>query len=213
MSGWIWMSLPNEANAQYWGKESVEGPKFKVGPFWPKPLPNRWVFGELGAVCTDKHDHVFVMSRGNLWPKESVAVGFIINPAPAVIEFDPEGNVVNSWGNRDLLPNLLHGCFIDSQGNFWTAGYKDGVVQEYTHDGSKMLLQIGIKGKFDSADGTDSTLPGGSTEINSSHESFNSATGIAVDSNNSDVYVSDGYGNRRVAVFDRSGHFFRQWGR
>lgn len=209
----FWCSLPSELKAQYWGKEPVEGPKFKVDPFWPKPLPNRWVFGELGAVCTDKQDHVFVMSRGDLWPKEKANVGFIANPAPAVIEFDPDGNFVNSWGKRDLLPNQLHGCFIDSQGNFWTAGDKDGIIQEYTHDGSKMLLQIGTKGKFDSADGTDSTLPDGSTEMNSSHDSFNSPTNVAVDPNNGDFYVSDGYGNRRVAVFDRSGHFQRQWGR
>jgi hypothetical protein len=209
----ISFSAPDEAKAQYWGKQSVEGPRFKVDPFWPKPLPNRWVFGELGAVCTDKQDHVFVMSRGNLWPKEAESVGFIANPAPAVVEFDADGNVVNSWGQREMLPNQLHGCFIDSQGNFWTAGYKDGIIQEYTHDGSKMLLQIGTKGKFDSADGTDSTLPGGSAAMNSSRESFNSPTGIAVDSTNGDVYVSDGYGNRRIAVFDRSGHFLRQWGR
>ena len=59
------------------------------------------------------------------------------------------------------MPKELHGCSIDYQGNIWIAGHFDGIVQKYTHDGSKMLLQIGIKGKYDSADGTDSTAISG----------------------------------------------------
>jgi hypothetical protein len=67
-------------------------------------------------------------------------------PAPPVIEFDADGNLVNSWGNRELMAKTPHGCFIDKDGYFWTAGNNDGIVQKYTYDGSKMLLQIGTKG-------------------------------------------------------------------
>jgi hypothetical protein len=74
-------------------------------------------------------------------------------PAPPVIEFDADGHVVNSWGNPDSMAKTRHGCFIDRDGNFWTAGNNDGIVQKYTHDGSTMLLQIGTKGVMDSADG------------------------------------------------------------
>jgi len=186
-----------------------KGPHFKIDPFWPKPLPDKWVFGELGGVCVDSKDHIFVLSRGNLWPKEAR----IAKPAPPVVEFDPDGNVVNSWGERDKMPNQLHGCYIDYEGNFWIAGRLDSIVQKYSHDG-KFLLQIGIKGKFDSADFTDSGDEGTpSYPMNSSHELLNSPTDIAVDSSNGDVYISDGYGNRRVVVFDRQGHYLRQWGR
>jgi hypothetical protein len=52
------------------------------------------------------------------------------------------------------MAKTAHGCFIDKDGNFWTAGNNDGIVQKYTHDGSKMLLQIGTKGVMDSVDGT-----------------------------------------------------------
>ena len=34
-------------------------PRFVVDPFWPKPLPNRWVTGEVGGICIDSQDHVF----------------------------------------------------------------------------------------------------------------------------------------------------------
>jgi DNA-binding beta-propeller fold protein YncE len=203
----IWGSLPNEVKAQP-GQQAVEPPKFEVDPNWPKPLPDRWVLGQVGGVCVDAQDHVFIVTRGILVPKEEN----LATPAPAVIEFDPDGKVLNSWGNRQVMPKELHGCFIDSHGNVWIAGDHDGIVQEYTHDGSKMLLQIGTNGMFDSADGTDSKITLVSA-MNTSHVFLNAPSAVTVDPTNGDVYISDGYGNRRVVVFDREGHYLRQWGR
>jgi hypothetical protein len=207
----IWGSMPNMVKAQS-GQQAVNAPKFEVDPFWPKPLPDRWVTGEVGGVCVDAQDHVFIATRGNLTPKEHN----MATATPPMIEFDPDGNVVNAWGNRDLMPKVLHGCFVDYQENVWIAGNHDGIVQKYSHDGSKMLLQIGTKGKFDSSDGTDprsdSSLPP-ATLMNSSHEFLSSPTNVTVDPTNGDVYIADGYTNRRLVVFDREGHFLRQWGR
>src|ERR1019366_5011189 len=173
-------------HAQFEVGRTASAPTHKVDPSFPKPLPEKWVFGELGGVCVDAQDHVFVLSRGDLWPKEAA----IAIPAPPVIEFDPDGKVVNSWGDRNKLPKQLHGCSIDYQGNIWIAGRFDSIVQKWSHDGSKMLLQIGTKGKFDSADFTDSTIISGtaSRAMNSSHENMNSPTDVAVDPTNGDVY-------------------------
>ncbi len=200
----IWTLLPREIKAQS-NQQAVGAPKFKVDPFWPQPLPNRWVTGGIGGVCVDAQDHVFILTHGD--PNEAeqkVAVA-----APGVIEFDPDGKVVNSWGDRNVLPTSeLHGCFVDYQGNVWISGSRDGIVQKYSHDGSKMLLQIGTRGKFDTSDGTAKGTP-----TNSSHTSMNGPTSVTVDPANGDVYVTDGLRNRRVVVFDRSGNFLRQWGR
>lgn len=204
----IWSSLPNDAKAQ--SSQPVGAPKFEVDPFWPKPLPDRWVFGQLGGDCVDAQDHVFTVNRGNLTPDEQK----MATAAPPVTEFDIDGKLVNSWGNRDLLPagagqnEGLHGCFVDYQGNVWISGNADGIVQKYSHDGSKMLLQIGTRGKFDTSDNTIAGAP-----MNSSHTLLNLPAGVAVDGTNGDVYIADGYGNRRVVVFDSSGHYLRQWGR
>ena len=208
----MWGIRPVEVNAQS-GHQAVDIPKFEVDPFWPKPLPNKWVTGELGGVCVNAQDHVFLLTRDNIYEKEKKNS----KAAPPGIEFDPDGNVVSSWGDRDKMPgkpggNGPHGCFFDAQGNFWTAGNHDGIVQQWTHDGSKMLLQIGTRGQFDSATGTDTRFTD-DYAMNASHTGFNSPTDVAVDPSNGDVYVSDGYGNRRVAVFDREGNYLRQWGR
>lgn len=182
--------------------QTGEGPHFKVDPSWPKPLPDRWVTGEVAGTCVDSNDHIFIMNRSDLTPKQQK----MATPAPPVVELDQEGNVVNSWGDPNAMPASRHGCRIDYQGNFWVTGNKDGIVQKYTHDG-KFLLQIGTKGQVDTSDGT---LDGNA--MNSSHTSFFNPADVAIDPGNGDIYVADGYGNRRIVVFDREGHFLRQWG-
>jgi DNA-binding beta-propeller fold protein YncE len=180
-------------------------PKYEVDPSWPRPLPNKWVTGAVSGVCTDAQDHVFIVNRGNLTENELDSG----RQAPPVIEFDPQGNVANSWGNREALPEGLHGCFVDYQGNVWLAGSDDTFVQKYSHDGSKLLLQIGQKGVADSSDGTIQGIA-----LNSSHTGFYRPSAITVDPGNGDVYVADGEepgSNHRVAVFDRNGRFLRQW--
>src|SRR5882757_2171665 len=180
-------------------------PKYEVDPSWPRPLPNKWVTGAVTGVCTDAQDHVFIVNRGNLTENELDSG----RQAPPVIEFDPQGNVANSWGNRETLPEGLHGCFVDYQGNVWIAGSDDTFIQKYSHDGSKVLLQIGQKGVADSSDGTIQGIA-----LNSSHTGFYRPSAITVDPSNGDVYVADGEepgSNHRVAVFDRNGRFLRQW--
>src|SRR5262245_50457268 len=83
-------------------------PKYEVDPYWPKPLPNLWVTGSVGGVCTDARDHVFIVNRRNLTDNELDAA----YQAPWVIEFDPDGNVVNSWGDANVLGPGRHACYV-----------------------------------------------------------------------------------------------------
>lgn len=190
-------------------------PTYRVDPFWPKPLPDKWLLVDVTGVCVDRsNDHVFILNHDNPTAQEEQ----IATVAPPVIEFDPQGNVLNSWGDRNVLPLAEpemhrggpHGCFVDYEGNVWIGGTRDGIVQKYSHDGRELLLQIGTRGKWDSSDGT---IHGVAT--NSSHTLLNGPNAVAVDPSNGDVYIADGVasGNRRVVVFDRNGKFLRQWGR
>ncbi len=225
-----------------WAQPAVPVPIFRADPFWPKTLPmttdakgqkHQWITGEVGGNCTDSHDNIFVLNRGwqqggsgKLLPFEAMS-GVA---APPITVFDPAGNLIGSWGDASLLapgggtkvmPEALHGCFVDYENNIWIGGSGDGVVQKYNHDG-KLLLQIGTKGVCDAPADPSSTAffptcrsPGS----NSSKTQLDRPADIAVDpaadpvtGQRGSVYIADGYGNHRIVVFDSVGRFLRQWG-
>lgn len=190
-------------------KPAAGVPTFEVDPFWPKPLPNNFTLGELGGVYVDSQDHVWILSR----PKTLTAdqKGASLNPptseccipAPPVIEFDSAGNYLQGWGGPGAgyeWPNNEHGIFVDYKGNVWIGGNttgKDHQILKFTHDG-KFLLQIGHAGK---SQGTNDTA------------NLNRPTQMVVYPKTNEVFVSDGYQNRRLIVFDAdTGAFKRQWG-
>jgi sugar lactone lactonase YvrE len=182
-----------------------KAPVYAVDRSWPKPLPDRWVIGGLGGVCVDAQDHVFLLNRQDV-SEADLNAGRL---APAIIELDSDGTLVHSWGDSKLLDSRLHSCFVDKDNNIWIAAAPSGMVQKYTHDGSKLLLQIGKKGVFDSSDGTAKGKP-----LNSNAAVFFMPSSLYADPQNGDVYVSDGEGsggNRRIAVMDLHGAFLRQW--
>jgi NHL repeat len=194
-------------------------PKFEVDPYWPKPLPERWVTGEIGGLCVDAKDHVFLVQRVNDVGGMDGHLEGLTNDelnagqaGPPIIEFDADGKVVNAWGDSKVLPKDLHGCAIDHDGHVWLDGSEDGIVQEYSHDGKELLLQIGKKGVFDSSDGTVNGKP-----LNASTSQFFRVSEIAFDPHNGDMYVADGHAkgkggnNSRIVVFDSKGKYLRQW--
>src|SRR5438094_6293367 len=126
------LSLPSS-----WAQGGV--PRYEADRSWPKPLPDRWVLGGLGGVCVDAQDHVLILNRQDVVDGDLNGATL----APSLIEFDPAGNVVNSWGDHTLLDPRLHSCHFDKEGNVWIAAAPSGMVQKYTHDGSRLLLQIG----------------------------------------------------------------------
>ncbi len=228
-------------------QDGARVPQYKVDPWWPKSLPapvgddgepHQWVLGQPGGTCIDSRDHLFAFNRG--WQQGNQ--GKLINegatsiPAPPVIEFDPDGNIVNTWGDATIspprpgvsygasavLPEMAHGCFVDYEDNVWLSGSEDGVVQKWSHDGKKMLLQIGTKGV---CDGPATSSPGkayptcGEPGNNSSQTLLNDPAGVWVDPGKDpvtgqvgSVYIADGYGNYRVVVFDSQGKYLRQMG-
>src|SRR5262249_32111453 len=144
--------------------------------------------------------------------------------APPVIEFDQAGNVLRHWGgpgegytwpehapkdskSADATQNIIaswngeHTIYIDYHGSAWignNAGYgSDGHILKFTRDG-KYLLTVGTVGKGKGSNDT---------------TTLGKPTGVAVWPATNEVFVADGYTNRRVIVFDAdSGAYKRHWG-
>ena len=218
-------------------KKAPKLPTFVADGSWPKlPLPSAgdwgtplvvststgkpkpWSTGEVAGTCVDSQDHVFIVTRGNLVNSPETLDSV---PAAPVIEFDPDGNVVNAWGDRNVLPNGIHGCFVDYQDNVWIAGNGDGIVQKYPHNGSHLpLLQIGTRGVCDwPANNNACGNSGGDPTANQSKTLLNQPANMYIDPNpdpvtgeRGSIYIADGYGNHRVVVFNAAGTWLRQWG-
>src|SRR5215471_19317310 len=106
----------------------VIAPRFEVDPLWPKPLPNHWLMGQTIGVSVDAKDNVWVIHRaGSLEPGEQHATtkpptAQCCAPAPPILEFDKDGNLLQSWGGKAQgydWPDSNHGVTVDYKGNVW----------------------------------------------------------------------------------------------
>ena len=182
-------------------------PVFRVDPTWPRELPNNWILGSVTGVFVDAQDHVWVTHLPEtLTPEEMAAVeeppiGTCCAPAPSVIEFNAEGDVVQGWGymGDDVAgyPQNPHGIFVDHNDFVWVGSFRHHRVMKFTRSG-ELLLTVG---EYDQNAGSDDT------------ELMGGPAGIWVDPSTNEVFVADGYRNRRVVVLDgESGEYLRHWG-
>ncbi len=199
----------------------VQAPRFEVDPMWPKPLPNHWLLGNAIGVWVDAQDHVWIVHRGsdtlanNEKGLELKSAEHCCAGAPPVLEFDADGNLVRHWGGPGAgfdWPDSNHGIFIDHTGNVWIGGNGpgDSHVVKFTRDG-KFLAQYGKPNAR--ASGKDAKgLPTFARNSNDP-DNFGRVAKIFVDPKANEVYLADGYFNRRVAVIDAAtGKMKRYWG-
>ena len=183
-------------------------PMFQVDTSWPKEMPNLWILGSVTSVFVDSNDHVWITHLPEtLTPEETSAaqdppIGECCLPAPVVIEFDADGNVVQGWGDpstQDVseFPRNAHGLFIDHEDNVWIGTFRHHRVMKFTRSG-QLLMTIG---EYDNNRGSnDTNFLGG-------------PAGIWVDPEDNEVFIADGYRNRRVVVYDGdTGDYLRHWG-
>ncbi len=165
-----------------------EAPRAPVVEGWPT-IPASAKFGQVSAVDVDAQGRVYVLHRaGREWnepfPKEPI-------PEPTVFVFDgASGRLLAQWGADQFI--MPHGLSIDPEGKVWITDVGREQVFRFSPEGRQELV-LGQRGV---------------TGDDSGH--FGRPTDIAF--SGGEVFVSDGYLNHRVAVFDRAGRFLRKWG-
>ena len=183
-------------------------PLFQVEPGFFK-IPNNWLTGQGSAVGVDKHDNVWIIHRPRYIPAEKRS-----QAAPAVLQFDSAGKFLQAWGgpsDQYDWPDQEHSVYPDPDDNIWIsgsarpalAGPGDRVLRS-----DNMLLKFDTKGKLIMQIGKRDTSTGDNDTKN-----VYSATDLYVGPNSNEIFVSDGYINKRVIVFDKNtGAFKRMWG-
>jgi DNA-binding beta-propeller fold protein YncE len=220
---------------------AVQAPRFEVDPFWPKPLPNKWILGQTIGVSVDAQDHVWIIHRaGSLEPGEVHATtnpptAQCCAPAPPILEFDAAGNLVGHWGGPGAgydWPDSNHGITVDYRGNVWIGGNGRGTLpggrgrgpaapaagQNRQQDESQSQAGASFNDnmvlKF-TRDGKFLMQIGKPLSSKGSNDVQNLRLPAKtfVDRETNELYVADGYGNHRVIVFDAdTGQYKRHWG-
>jgi DNA-binding beta-propeller fold protein YncE len=198
-------TLRRSADAQEAG-----APSYEVDPFWPH-VPDGWILGQVAGVAVDSRDHVWIVQRPWSVANDELATNDeaeCCRPAPPVMEFTPEGTYVQGWGGEGdgyEWPADEHGIHVDYADNVWISSAggprlgdrTENHLLKFTRDG-RFLLQIGKRGQ---AKGSLDTL------------NLNNAADMFVHRATNELFVADGYVNRRVIVFDATtGAYKRMWG-
>ena len=187
-------------------------PDFRVDPLWPQPLPEQagvqQLFGQVAGIAVDpRNGHIWAVHR----PASLLADEFDAKTGkpvthrccvamPPVAEFDAAGKLLRAWspqGSGFDWPKVEHGIYIDDDGNVWLAGNSvgDNQILKFTQDG-RFLMQIGRAGP---------------TEGSNSPTQLGQPANMIV--SRGELFVADGYGNKRVIVFDAAtGAYKRHWG-
>ncbi len=177
-------------------------PSYEFDASWPKvPLPGKWWMQGVTGLYVDHNDNIWVLNRpNNLDNTENYAA---VDPPlaeccvapPAIIVFDREGNVINSWETQQG-----HGLTVDLEGYVWIG---QSTVRKYTSDGelvgeiARIPEERAPEGKYPPET---EAIVGGLEEIR-------------IDEEADEVYAVDNHYNGRVLVFDRDTlEFKRGWG-
>ena len=126
-------------------------PQYRVDPFWPKPLPNRWSMQQVTGISVDSMDNVWFLNRPSAPETDELDGGtdqqlrLCCVRGPELIQVDQQGNVLTAWGGRGHpgWPAGLQTVIADSKGFIWISGTQaqDSIIK-YTRDG-KMVWDFG----------------------------------------------------------------------
>lgn len=196
-------------------------PTFEVDPTWPMPLEYPYILGPVSGVDIAPDGNILIVHHdagfNSINEINSVTgTGTCCTPAPKVIEYAPDGRIIRQWGgegNGYEWPAAAHGVAVDPEGNVWIGGGVAVVGGSFGRGGTEVIDSHILKFTRDGQHIATFGTPGQGAANAHSPTAFAGAARFAFDADANEVYVADGYANRRVAVLDMTtGELKRQWG-
>lgn len=223
-AGSISWQLHSDAIAAHTDKDK---PRFTVDQDWPRALPNQWLVGQVAGVAVDRHDKIWIVQRQSTLTADEAGAeaspprSVCCKRAPAVMVFNRDGDLLKAWGGAAdpgfltdrctpamgcEWPTNEHGIYVDHLDYVYIAGNGGGnhQVLKFTNDGT-FVYQIGKAG-----------VTGGSNNTNGDPNGrplLGQPADMEVDPKTNELYIADGYQNKRVLVVDaQTGYYKRHWG-
>ncbi len=219
------------------GQGAVPAIQFDSNPS-PLTMPDNIHLGEVAGVATNSRGDIYVYTRtGN--PTITIGTARAVSHGGGrLFQFDRTGKYVREIGQGIygfLQPQQVR---VDAQDNIWVVDQMSTQVIKFDSNGRVQMvlsrkpeamtvpapkmtpLPTGIpviqpdpppapagRGGGGGRGGGAAALPGAGAE----GESFQRPTDVAWDAQGN-IYVADGYGNSRVAKYDRNGKWIKNWG-
>jgi DNA-binding beta-propeller fold protein YncE len=203
----------------------------------PLKLPDNIHLGEVAGVATNSRGDVFVYTRTG---HPTISIGTarpFAHGGSRLFQFDRNGKFVREIGQDSYAFLVAQQVRIDPQDNIWIVDQMSNMVIKFDPNGRVQLL-LGRKeeaervpalpltpqvpagasggrgrgaGPAPDAEGPPAGGGRGLPGAGAQSDIFQRPTDVAWDTAGN-IYVADGYGNARVAKFDKNGKFIKSWG-
>ncbi len=198
----------------------------------PLRLPPNIHMGEAAGVATNSKGDVFVYTRSGTPYITTAGARNVSHGGSRLFQFDRTGKFVREIGQAAYGFLQAQQVRVDPQDNIWVVDQMSTQVIKFDPNGRIQMvlsrkpeaMRVPALPLATPPDTFALVLPrppqapagggGGAPALpgtGAAGESFNRPTDVAWDSQGN-IYVADGYGNSRVAKYDRNGKWIKNWG-
>ena len=170
-------------------------------------LPEHIHMGEAVGVATNSKGNIFVYTRTGSSNATLGGSRAFTHGGARLFEFSPNGTFVREIGQGLYAFLFAHAVRIDPQDNIWIVDEGSNMIVKFNPAG-RVVMTMGRKPESVPVPAAEGRL---GTGAGVAGDNFNRPTDVAWDVAGN-IFVSDGYGNSRVAKFDKNGKFLKSWG-
>jgi len=174
---------------------------FEVVPNFFKITPDQ-NFGETLSVAVNSKGNVVVLNH----PGTATSGPLYGNATTQVLEFDSNGKFIREIGKGVYGLGYAHSVRFDKYDNLWVVDKGTNSIMKFNPAGYVMMnlgrRMEGYEGEYHRVVGAQARATDGN---------YNAPTDVGWDAEDN-IYISDGYGNSRVAKLNKNGDWIKSWG-